>query len=139
MAKFIKGQTPWNKGRPHTDEVKKKMSLKLKGRIVWSKGKTVGEDHHNWKGGVSRGYRTGYYSNEYKNWRKAVFERDGFTCQECGDMGYVTAHHIKSFAHYPDLRYEISNGKTLCESCHEKTDNYKGRNKGKKLLALTKL
>jgi len=93
----------------------------------------TGEKHPKWKGGNSRYYKTGYYSTEYKNWRMEVFKRDGFKCKHCGGMGYITAHHIKSFAHYPDLRFEITNGLTLCEPCHSKTDNYKGRNRGKKL------
>jgi 5-methylcytosine-specific restriction endonuclease McrA len=90
-----------------------------------------GELHPNWKGGNSRGYKTGYYSVEYKMWRRAVFTRDNHVCQKCfGERGqYITAHHIKSFAHYPDLRFELSNGKTLCEKCHSETDNYKGRAK----------
>lgn len=91
-----------------------------------------GEKHPNWKGGRSRGYKTGYYSTEYKNWRISVFERDNYKCQGCGVIGtYLTAHHIKSFAHYPELRFDINNGVTLCEPCHSLTDNYKGRNKGK--------
>lgn len=86
-----------------------------------------GMRHFAWKGGTSRGYKTGYYSAEYKNWRKAVFERDDYVCRECGLAGYITAHHIKSFAYYPELRYKLFNGLTLCETCHSKTDNYKGR------------
>lgn len=119
---FQKGKPAWNKG------------IKLPYQI-WNKGKKVpqqsDENHWNWKGGTSKGYRTEYYSLEYKNWRRKVFERDSFTCQGCGAMGYITAHHIKSFAHYKDLRYVLSNGLTLCENCHSKTDNYKGKNKGK--------
>ncbi len=88
----------------------------------------IGEKSHFWKGGVSRAYKTGYYSIEYKQWRKSVFERDGYACRVCGAMGYITAHHIKSFAHFPDLRFELTNGITLCEPCHSETDNYKGRN-----------
>lgn len=89
-----------------------------------------GKYSHRWKGGNSRGYKTGYYSKEYKQWRLAVFERDSYKCQVCGLVGgYITAHHIKSFAHFPELRFEINNGITLCEECHKLTDNYKGRNK----------
>lgn len=94
-----------------------------------------GENTPNWRGGTSRSYKTGYYSPEYKQWRKSCFERDNYTCQECGITGdkiYLTVHHIKSFAHYPELRFNLENGKTLCESCHSKTDNYRGRNKNKK-------
>lgn len=96
----------------------------------------IGDKHPKWKGGRSYGYKTGYYSTQYKEWRVSVFKRDNYTCQSCGfygAKGYITAHHIKSFAHYPDLRFEITNGLTLCEPCHSKTDNYRGRNKRKKL------
>jgi 5-methylcytosine-specific restriction endonuclease McrA len=78
-----------------------------------------------WKGGHSRQYKRGYKSEQFKHWRIAVFKRDAFTCQNClVHGGYLTAHHIKSFAKFPDLRYEISNGTTLCEPCHSATDHY---------------
>ena len=90
-----------------------------------------GEKAYNWKGGTSKGYKTGYYSFEYKAWREAVFKRDDYICQNCfGKRGqYITAHHIKSFAYYPKLRFDINNGITLCEDCHKLTDNYKGKAK----------
>lgn len=53
-------------------------------------------------------------------WRKAVFERDDYTCQECGQYGYTLhAHHLKDWANHPDLRFEVSNGITLCARCHK--------------------
>jgi len=87
-----------------------------------------GERSSGWKGGISKNYKTGYYSAQYKQWRIDVFERDGYRCQGCTNVGgYLTAHHIKSFAHYPKLRFKLNNGITLCEECHKLTDNYKGR------------
>ena len=60
-------------------------------------------------------------SSEYQKWRKAVFKRDNYICQECLKKGnYLEAHHIKPFANYPDLRFEIENGLTLCKDCHKK-------------------
>lgn len=66
--------------------------------------------------------RLARYSPEAENWRKAVFERDNYTCQVCGVRGtYLEADHIKPWAFFPELRFELSNGRTLCRSCHDKT------------------
>ena len=83
-----------------------------------------GEKGPNWNGGHSRNYRRGYKSEQYKHWRTEVFRRDKFKCRGCKTGGYLTAHHIKSFAKFPKLRYEVSNGLTLCEDCHADRDNY---------------
>lgn len=84
-----------------------------------------GEQTPNWRGGTSKSSKTGYYSPEYKNWRESVFTRDNFTCQGCKQYGgYLESHHIKQFAYYPELRFNMDNGITLCKPCHEQTDNY---------------
>lgn len=58
-------------------------------------------------------------SGEYNQWRKAVFSRDEYTCQSCGQVGgTLNAHHIKRFSIYPDKRLDIENGITLCKDCH---------------------
>ena len=60
------------------------------------------------------------YCKEYTNWRKRVFDRDNYTCQKCGQIGgTLNAHHIKHYKDYHKLRYELSNGITLCEKCHK--------------------
>ncbi len=83
------------------------------------------ENHPMWRGGVSRAYRTGYYSLEYKKWRKLVFERDDFRCFDCGQKGgKLEAHHIYPFAFFPRLRFGLENGITLCEDCHKLTNTY---------------
>lgn len=61
-------------------------------------------------------------------WRKAVFERDDYTCRGCGMRGgRLQAHHILGYKQFPLLRFEVDNGLTLCELCHKKTDNYGSR------------
>ena len=58
-------------------------------------------------------------SGKYNEWRKAVFERDDYTCQSCGQRGgMLNAHHIKHFASNPDERLNPDNGITLCKDCH---------------------
>lgn len=84
-----------------------------------------GANHHNWKGGKTPKSEALRKGTRYKNWRKAVFERDDYTCQECSERGGVlNADHIKPFALYPELRFSIDNGRTLCVPCHRKTDTW---------------
>lgn len=78
-----------------------------------------GERSRLWKGGISSELRRLRGSREYKKWRTAVFERDNYICQSCGQMGaYLHPHHIKSFAEHGGLRFDVDNGVTLCEKCH---------------------
>lgn len=68
---------------------------------------------------------------EYVLFRKNVFDRDNYTCQNCGQVGgELNAHHIKTFKHHPELRTETSNGITLCVSCHKKEHRKNGRGQG---------
>lgn len=67
---------------------------------------------------------------EYIKWRTNVYKRDNHTCQQCGTKGgcgkrvVLNADHIKKFSDYPELRFELSNGRTLCIDCHRKTETY---------------
>lgn len=62
----------------------------------------------------------GRHCIEYKVWRKSVFERDDYTCQSCGARGVkINAHHRKQYAYFPDARYSLDNGVTLCVPCHK--------------------
>ena len=96
------------------------------------------EKHYNWKGVITPINQVIRHSLEYKLWRTAVFERDNYTCVWCGarsgkgESVVLNADHIKRFADYPELRFAIDNGRTLCKPCHLTTDTL-GRGKSKTL------
>ena len=100
------------------------------GRSPWNKGKKylaiTGEKHFAWKGGITSKNHKIRTSLEYKLWRKSVFERDNYACIWCGNnkSGNLNADHIKPFAYYPELRFAIDNGRTLCVLCHKTTESY---------------
>ena len=58
-------------------------------------------------------------SDKYKKWRKSVYARDGYSCRICGNDGRLNAHHIKPWSLFPNHRYKVTNGITLCLKCHE--------------------
>ena len=108
-SEFKKGTTPWNKGTIGLIK-------------AWNKGKKmpsmVGENNPNWKGGITTDDR-----KERVRFRKTVqmriFARDNYTCQVCDEYGAnIHVDHIKSWAEYPELRFEESNCRTLCMACH---------------------
>ena len=101
-----------------TIETRKKLSEKMKDRV--NKG-----IHNLYKGGITPVNRLIRECSEYKLWRKAVFERDNYTCIFCKRRGVkLEADHIKPFSLYPELRFAIDNGRTLCKECHKTTDSY---------------
>jgi len=59
-------------------------------------------------------------SPRYKEWRKSVCDRDGWKCKinNCDCNGRLEVHHILGFTEYPELRYDINNGITLCHYHH---------------------
>ena len=84
-----------------------------------------GEKSGAWKGGLSEINNRIRGSTEYTLWRKSIFERDNYTCIWCGHVGSgLVADHIIPFSLYPELRFAIDNGRTLCRSCHQKTDTF---------------
>lgn len=79
-----------------------------------------GDESPAWKGGVTSENTRVRGQKEYRQWRSLVFERDNYTCQCCGDSkgGNLHSHHIYNFAEYISIRFEVSNGITICDKCH---------------------
>lgn len=148
----IKGKRHWNKGlTKETDRkleiISQKISENTQGRIPWNKGLTkdthktlkrlsimhTGRKNPCWRGGLTPLTRIIRNSVIYKVWQKAVFIRDKWQCQCCGNIGgKLHAHHIKPFTQIlqeneivslgqairTEVLWEIDNGITLCKKCH---------------------
>ncbi len=116
---------PMLKGKPLTMETRKKMSVTQLARR---------EKHWFWKGGVSTQNQLIRRSFEYRLWREMVWKRDNWKCVWCGKrQGWnkelqrriiIHADHIKPFAYFPELRFALDNGRTLCFDCHKTTDTW---------------
>tara|TARA_R100001244_G_scaffold119564_1_gene89170 strand:- start:988 stop:1251 length:264 start_codon:yes stop_codon:yes gene_type:complete len=61
----------------------------------------------------------------YQDWRKQVLKRDKYKCQMpgCKRKGRrMQVHHIRKWSAASSLRYEVSNGITLCWDCHKEVN-----------------
>src|SRR3990167_1509348 len=109
-------------GHKVSEEARKRMSQNMKGRKVWNKDKPFlsirGSNHWNWKGGVKK-QELGGFGLDWKLWRRQVYERDKYTCQDCGKSGvYIEPHHIIPKRINKERMFDVTNGITLCRPCH---------------------
>ena len=78
-----------------------------------------------------------YDRARHKAWRAAVIRRAGGLCEEGRRFGRLdaeglpvkatTAHHVKHRDAFPELQYDVTNGRALCEACHNRAHPEKGR------------
>lgn len=140
-----KGKSNGHEGLKHTIESKLKMSISHKNKYPSTETRLklsishLGKRAYQWKGGITPLYNQIRNCNKYKEWRFTIFNRDNFTCQECGKKGNgdLNVHHIK---HFQDLikdnnittfelalcclnMWNLNNGITLCEYCHSLKHN----------------
>lgn len=117
---YASGRTAWAKGRKFDAEHKKKLSeTRIKNDIT-------GEKHPRWVLDRSKLSKTNKSGVEYRHnplhreWSNQVKKRDNHTCKmknsEC--CGKIETHHILSWMCYPELRYQLNNGITLCHFHH---------------------
>lgn len=107
------------KGTKMSDEAKRKMGEARRGEKNWrwiaDRTKLAvlknGEEYRN--------------SPANREWGQQVKNRDGWKCQISNDdcSGKVVAHHILPWSKFPELRYEVKNGITLCHFHHPRKRN----------------
>ena len=58
---------------------------------------------------------------DFRSWANLIKERDNYTCQVCGDnkSGNLNAHHLNGWNTFPEQRFDLDNGVTLCTDCHK--------------------
>ncbi len=124
-----KGQIPWNKGKkglqtskykgiPRPGYVKEKIRLSVSG-----------DKNHNWQGGKSF---ESYSLDWTETLRRAIRERDNYTCQICGKTQIEELETIekKLCVHHIDYNKKNCNPDnllTLCQSCHSRLHNHRSR------------
>jgi hypothetical protein len=142
MSLTRKGRVPWNKGFKYimTPELKskfakgrlgKKWSPEMREKIMAKLPKGVnnhfygknfsGENSPLWIHNRSKlAKRQERNDTAYMEWRSNVYRRDGFKCKigNCDCKGRIEAHHILGWTEFPELRYGVNNGITLCHFHH---------------------
>jgi 5-methylcytosine-specific restriction endonuclease McrA len=134
LAKIKANRTPptYRLGKRFTVAHRNKLSAAKVGKRPW-----------NWRGltvRISTQIRTSVF---YNKWRRSIFERDRFTCTLCHTKsGILNVDHFpKTFsflllennittlqaALHCEALWNANNARTLCFSCHKKTDSYGSR------------
>ena len=97
----------------------------------------VGENHPNYNPNktdeerLKKRYILGKHTID--GFRNKVYQRDEYTCRVCGQVGgTLNAHHLDGWSWAKDKRFEVSNGVTLCEDCHNKFHNIYGKSNNTK-------
>lgn len=97
-------------------------------------GFKAGASHRMYKHGKKAGLERN--STRYQHFRRAVLIRDGRMCLNCGATTQLHIHHILAWIAWLALRYLVSNGITLCHSCHMRVEAIKKHCDGRGLLPL---
>jgi HNH endonuclease len=119
-----------------SEETKSKISMTLrnkytdpqyKKRVLSTFNPAKGPKHWNWQGGKTSINQRERGGEGYTQWRNTIFARDNYTCQGCKmKSDKLHAHHIIPWAVSVELRFEVSNGISLCQPCHKIIHNYMG-------------
>lgn len=101
----------------------------------WQSENMVGKNHPNYDDSISSLDRERGRNHEgYWQFRRAVYERDNYTCQICGydKGGTLNAHHLNSYNWDIENRTNVDNAITLCGVCHKDFHSIYGNKKNTK-------
>jgi len=134
---FQKGHSGYWKGKKGYWTGKKRSVETIEKMRISKRGTYNGEQHWNWRGGITKPREFIRKMFEYRQWVSDVFTRDNYICQICGKRGgdLEVDHFPKMFSQILDENnintreearicvelWNINNGRTLCKSCHAKT------------------
>lgn len=95
-----------------------------KNKIAENHHHISGKDHYNYNYDMTDEERENNRNRtldvKYMEWAKKVKARDNYTCKCCGGKGSrsLNSHHLDGWDNFEEKRYEVTNGVTLCETCH---------------------
>lgn len=129
----------WNKGQPMREETRQKLIAQRADpeyRLMMSE-RFMGEKSPSWKGGIKPEHSARLDRAEWRRLRQEIYERDNWTCQDCGcrclnisdakkhPKRKIQCHHV---VRRRDGGLDVpSNLVTLCMSCHHKRERrYEG-------------
>jgi len=141
------------KGKKHSEDIKKRLSLLKIGKASWNKGlnkfislsisiqgrthsekhkgRYVGAKNPNWKGGITPIKRP--ITPDFKKWLKfrlSILKQQGNICAKCEKRflsNQLDVHHILPRREYKHLEYDRHNCICLCKSCHKEFHKRFGR------------
>lgn len=118
-----KGQVPWIKGKTQTvQHIKNRVQARIKNGTTSKVTSPRQEAHYLWKEDRTQLSKGDEHRNSpaHREWSRNVKNRDEWRCRISNHNcdGKLVAHHILSWAEFPDLRYQLNNGITLCHAHH---------------------
>jgi len=101
----------------HKNELAARRLRKLKGPLNHSYNPAISDEDREAK----------RISPEYNFWRLSIYKRDSFSCQMCTSHRKIHAHHLDGWGDFKERRYDLDNGITLCQTCHNRFHSVFGR------------
>lgn len=125
VVPFEKDRIPWNKGKktgPAWNKGLRNTGFKPANGFTKGHKRNTGKirtkEHTNKISKTRFEMSSSRHCNKHRAWKKDVWERDGYECKFCGSNEMIVAHHIRLWNNFPELRFELNNGITMCNSCH---------------------